>query len=390
MLTRLFAIVILLGAAAAASAASVPAAADAETYANPDVWLCRPGRQDACTVDQDATAIAVDGKVSHEAYQPAKTPPIDCFYVYPTVSRQRSANSQLTITDEERNVVKVQFARFGARCRQFAPMYRQVTLTALLASAVGMPVSDADRTLAYEDVAAAWHYYVQHDNHGRGFVLIGHSQGSRVLTELIKNEIDGKPLQYQLVSAILAGTSLPVPKGQDLGGAFRKIPVCRSNKQIGCLIAFASFRADVPPPDDSRFGKAEQGMQAVCANPAALGGGSGDLDAYLPAARVSRGEDRAPGAYEWTTPPKPIDSFFVKLPGLLSAACVLDEHGSYLAIRLHPTPGAARTNDIPGDVIVRGRVMKDWGLHLIDVSLTLGNLLAVVGDETKTYLARSN
>jgi Protein of unknown function (DUF3089) len=390
MLTRLFAVVVLLGVAAAASVASVPAAADVETYANPDVWLCRPGRQDACTVDQDATVIAVDGTLSHEAYQPAKTAPIDCFYVYPTVSRQRSSNSQLTITAEENNVVKVQFARFGARCRQFAPMYRQVTLTALLASAVGMPVSDADRTLAYEDVAAAWHYYVQHDNHGRGFVLIGHSQGSRVLTELIKNEIDGKPLQHQLISAILAGTSLPVPKGQDLGGAFNKIPVCRSNKQIGCVIAFASFRADVPPPDDSRFGRAEQGMQAVCANPAALGGGSGGLDAYLPAAHVSRGDDRALSAYEWTTPPKPIDTFFVKLPGLLSATCVLDEHGSYLAITLHPTPAAARTNDIPGDVIVRGRVMKDWGLHLIDVSLTLGNLLAVVGDETKAYLARSN
>jgi hypothetical protein len=85
-----------------------------------------------------------------------------------------------------------------------------------------------------------------------------------------------------------------------------------------------------------------------------------------------------------------IATFFIKLPGLLSASCVLDEHGAYLAITLHPTPGAVRTNDIPGDVVVRGRAMQEWGLHLIDASLTLGNLLAVVGDETKAYLAGAN
>jgi hypothetical protein len=376
---------VLLGTAVAR-----PVAADEATYADSAVWLCLPGRQDACAVEQDASAIAVDGKLSREAYHAAKNPPIDCFYVYPTVSRQFKGNSDLAITDAEKNVVRVQFARFGAKCRQFAPMYRQVTLTALLATVTGRPVSDADRAMAYEDVAAAWHYYLKHDNRGRGFVLIGHSQGSGVLTQLIKSEIDGQPIQHQLISAILMGTNLPVPPGADAGGAFSKIPVCHSNKQIGCVIAFASFRADAPPPEDSRFGKAPPGMQAVCANPAALSGGSGNLDAYLPAARVAGGADEAAGAYQWTTPPTPIDTFFVKLPGLLSAACVLDEHGSYLAITLHPTAGGARTNDIPGDVIVRGRLLREWGLHLIDASLTLGNLLTVVGEQSKAYLARAN
>ena len=44
-------------------------------------------------------------------------------------------------------------------------------------------------------------------------VLVGHSQGSGVLTRLIKEQIDGKPVQGKLISAILMGTSLPVPKG---------------------------------------------------------------------------------------------------------------------------------------------------------------------------------
>jgi hypothetical protein len=34
-------------------------------------------------------------------------------------------------------------------------------------------------------------------------------------------------------------------------------------------------------------------------------------------------------------------------------------------------------------------LLPSWGLHLIDVNLTMGNLLSIVGDETRTYLAQS-
>jgi hypothetical protein len=398
MSARIFASIMMLAlglvslnsahAQATAGTQGTPAAAagSADDYANPDIWLCRPGRQDACTVSQEATVIAADGKLSDEKFAAAKNPPIDCFYVYPTVSNETTGNSDLTINGPEKRVVNAQFARFAARCRLFAPMYRQVTLTALRAMIAGKPIP-VDRELGYNDVVAAWNYYLAHDNKGRGFVLVGHSQGSGVLTQLIKNEIDGKPVQAQLISAILMGTSLPVPKGADVGGAFKHIPACRSNRQIGCVIAFASFRVTVPPPSNSRFGKAPEGMQAVCTNPAALGGGSGMLDAYLSPGRIATGSDDVPVPFAWTTPEKPVATPFVKVPGLLSAACVVNEHGSYLAVTLHPTAGGARTNDISGDVVVNGQVLEDWGLHLIDANLTMGNLLSVVGDETKAYLA---
>jgi Protein of unknown function (DUF3089) len=373
-------------ATAGTQGTTAAAAGSADDYANPDIWLCRPGRKDACTVPQDATAIAADGTTKNEKFTPAKNPPIDCFYVYPTVSNEATGNSDLVINEPEKRVVNAQFARFAAKCRLFAPMYRQVTLTALRAMISGKPIP-VDRELGYNDVLAAWNYYLAHDNKGRGFVLVGHSQGSGVLTQLIKNEIDGKPVQSRLISAILMGTSLPVPKGTDVGGAFKHIPACRANRQIECVIAFASFRATVPPPGNSRFGKAPEGMQAVCANPAALGGGSGMLDAYLSPGRVATGSDDVPVPFAWTTSAKSITTPFVKVPGLLGAACVEDEHGSYLAVTLHPTPGGVRTNDISGDVVVNGQVLEDWGLHLIDANLTMGNLLSVVGDETKAYLA---
>ena len=369
----------------APATAAAPTPAD---YADSAIWLCKPGRQDACSAPQDATIVAVNGSLSREAFHAAKNPPIDCFYVYPTVSNEPGGNSDLTITGAEKNVVNTQFARFAAKCRLFAPMYRQVTLTALRALIGGKPIP-VDRELGYNDVLAAWNYYLAHDNQGRGVVLVGHSQGSGVLTRLIKDEIDGKPIQAKMISAILMGTSLPVPKGADVGGAFKHIPVCHAASQIGCVIAFADFRANVPPPANSRFGKAPEGMQAVCANPAALGGGSGQLDAYLSAGRISTGSDGPREPFDWTQPPKPIETAFVKVPGLLSAQCVADEHGSYLAVTVHPTPGGARTNDISGDVVVNGQVLQDWGLHLIDANLTMGNLVAIVGDESKAYLAQA-
>ncbi len=379
-------------AQAPSTAPPAPAPAPAAVpndYTNPDTWLCRPGRKDACAVDLDATVIQIDGSTATDRFHADPDAPIDCFYVYPTVSTDPGFNATMAIEPAETNVVLHQFARFGSKCRPYAPMYRQVTLTALVAMMMGRRPADANWNLAYTDVQDAWSEYLAHDNHGRGVVLIGHSQGSGVLTLLIADKIDGKPVQKQIISALLMGTALQVPPGKDVGGAFKTIPLCRSASQIGCVIAFSSFRADSPPPPNSRFGQGRpaQGTVAACVNPAALGGGSGPLKSYFSAnfGQISATASPQPA---WITPPQPIDTPFVETPGLLSAECVSNSHGNYLAITLHPTPGGRRANDIGGDVMFGGQIQKDWGLHLLDADLNMGNLVDIVGDESKAYLAQ--
>ena len=352
-------------------------------YGKGETWLCRPGRQDACAVDLSTTIVSVAGKLTVEKWTANPKAPIDCFYVYPTVSNDQTANSDMNAGPEELGVIRSQFARFGSECRVYAPLYRQVTLTALRAGIAGRPMA-VDRALGYSVVVDAWKYYLEHDNQGRGVVLIGHSQGSGVLTQLIKNEIDGKPVQDRLISALLLGTTLPVPKGKDVGGAFQHVPVCRSASQTGCVIAYASFRADAPPPANSRFGRVrEEGMAAVCANPAALAGGGGELHSYLSSAGRGNGSSAEPRP--WVTPVQPISTPFVSVPGLLTAECVSNEKGSYLAVTVHGDPKDPRTDEIVGDVVVSGQVQADWGLHLIDVNLTMGNLLEIVGRQAKAY-----
>ncbi len=353
-------------------------------YSNANSWLCRPGRQDACAVDLTTTVVAADGKLTIEKWSPNPKAPIDCFYVYPTVSNDPTPNSDMIAGPEEAAVVRAQFARFGSQCRLYAPLYRQVTLTALRAAIAGRPMT-VDRALAYNDVVDAWNYYLEHENNGRGVVLIGHSQGSGVLTQLIRNEIDGKPVQSRLVSALLLGTNLPVPRGKDVGGAFKQMPLCHLATQTGCVITYASFRVNVPPPANSRFGRVQgENMVSACTNPAALNGGSGELHSYLASAGRGNGSSAEPGP--WVTPAQPIKTPFVSVPGLLTAECVSNEKGSYLAITVHGNPADPRTDDIVGDVVRNGQVQADWGLHLIDVNLAIGNLIDIISQQSKAYL----
>jgi hypothetical protein len=364
---------------------ATPKPATPNDYAQPANWLCLPGHKGACDADQDTTVIAANGTTKLEKFAPAKTPTIDCFYVYPTVSRDPGIVATMNVAPEELRVVALQFARFGQVCRLFAPLYRQFTLTALRARLLGspMPPGDVDPRIGYNDVVDAWNYYLAHHNSGRGVVLVGHSQGSIVLAQLIKNEIDGKPLQKQLVSAILMGTRLQVPVGKAVGGDFASVPLCRSSSQTHCAIAYASFRATSLPTATSLFGKSGgPGLEAACVNPAALGGGSGPLRAYFP---NTSAVVETSSQVDWLKG-KPIATPFVSVPGLLTAECGKNDAGTYLAVAVHGDPKSPRTADIPGDVVVMGQVRAEWGLHLVDASLFMGNLIAIVADQTKAYL----
>lgn len=343
-----------------------------------------PGHNAACEANLETTVVAPNGATTTEKFAPAKAPPIDCFYVYPTVSRDPGVVAAMKATADELGVVAHQFARFGQVCRPFAPLYRQFTLTALVARMGGKPMdmTGIDPKIGYHDVVDAWNYYLAHYNRGRGVVLIGHSQGSGVLAELIKHEIEGKPVQKKLVSAILMGTRLQVPAGKDVGGDLASVPLCRRAQQTGCAIVYASYRDSAPPTATALFGKSGgPGLEAACVNPAALAGGSGAAHAYF---GTRSAIVDASSQVEWIKG-KAIETPFVSVPGLVTAECKKNDAGTYLAIAVHGDPSSPRTSDIPGDVVVGGNVRADWGLHLIDASLFMGNLIAIVRDQGAAY-----
>jgi hypothetical protein len=360
----------------ALSAAAATAQQPRNDYTKPTNWLCRPDNNAFCEIDLTATTVAADGTRSREPFVAAEQPAIDCFYVYPTVSRDPTPNSDMEPNEEERSVAASQLARFGSQCRIFAPLYRQMTVTGLRA-AIGGGAPGIDRELAYRDVVDAWNDYLARDNRGRGVVIYGHSQGSTVLKRLIAEEVEGKPIQRRIVSAILLGNNMLVPKGGVVGGDFRSIPLCRSPSQIGCLVAFVSFRDTRPPPEPSYFGSTRAaGMQVACTNPAALGGGKAPIDFVFRTISTN------------VTEQGPIETPYVRVPGLITAECIEKDGASYLAISVDADPARPRAG-ITGEQLAKAEISPQWGLHLIDVPVSIGSLLQLVAEQAKAY-AKAN
>lgn len=371
----------VLAAAAAAAASPLHAAqtpvTPAPDYTKDSAWLCLPGRADTCSTPLATTALNPNGYGSTGRSTVAKDPPIDCFYVYPTVSRDQGMNSDLNV-DEEKGATQSQFARFASVCRTFAPIYRQMTLASVVAYSAGGDVSQP-LALAYRDVVAAWHNYLATRSNGRPFVLIGHSQGTVLLQLLIANEIEKNPaLAARMKLAILPGYNTLVPQGKLVGGTFQKTPLCSSPGQTNCVIAWTSFREKNVPPAGAMFGFADKpGMTVGCVNPARPG--SRDwvpLDSYW----YSRSSyPVAGGPITWSTegaPPSP----YLRTEGLVSARCVNDGPRGYLSIRTNADPKDKRTDRIGGEVAVMGMFLPGWGMHLSDVAEAQGDLIRQVGE----------
>ncbi len=354
-------------------------------YDAPDTWLCRPGRVDLCSADQAVTALAADGSRTVQVIKPDANAPIDCFYVYPTISQDPNPHSTLQAGPGERRAVAQQFAPFASVCRPFAPMYRQITLAGLRAAMAGNPAG-VNPEMAIKDVRAAFRHYLANDNQGRGVVLVGHSQGSRMLLELLKRDVDGQPVQQRLVSALLIGYNLMVPVGADTGGALPTLPLCRTGAQTGCVVAYSSFRDASPPPRNTRFGRSNlPGSEVACTDPVQLSGQPLRSllvrDANLLGQPVVRGE--------WEKSLEGVSTPFVELPGLLRTACVKDGATHYLALSVDTAQRGTQPSNIPGDIVVNDRTLDDWGLHLIDVNLVMGNLLGLVRKQGAAWMAKT-
>jgi len=361
---------------------TVPAGAASRTdYSVPANWLCRPGKtNNACDVNLDATVINGDGSTAIEKFTPNANAPIDCFYVYPTVSLDPFTQSDLVPGEEELNVAKAQLARFGSQCRIFAPMYRQFSLGALRARMSGggeVPTRGTPADAA-ADVDGAWAWYLANENKGRGVVILGHSQGSGQITRLIASKIDGKPDQAKLVSAIILGSTIQVPKNADVGGTFKNIPVCKSPSQTGCVISFSTFRDTIPPSDTASFGINRGETEAVCTNPAALAGGkANDPKSYWTVFGRDAGRKFVDGA-DVTTP-------FAATPGLITTECVRKNNHHYLEVHINANPDDPRTDDPLTDVMAQGKPDPGWGLHLNDANVAMGNLVDIVGRQAAVW-----
>jgi hypothetical protein len=313
-----------------------------------------------------------------ERARPAHSAGVDCFYVYPTISGQATINANLAAGFRERAVALAEASRFSQVCRVFAPVYRQVTLSALRHPG---RITRADALVAYDSVRSAFRDYLAHYNHGRGIVFIGHSQGATILIRLLQREVDGSPsLRRRLVSALLLGGNVTVRRNRSTGGDFRHIPACASDHQTACVVAYSSFTSK--PPPNSQFGRAtsDAGVRLLaptnpppdlgimCVNPAAPAGGTALLDPYLPSLALGF----LPGGHKLK-----VETPWVSFPGEYSARCESSGNATWLQVTHVGSHDRRPQLAESGDAVL--------GLHVLDVNIALGNLVRLVGDQTAAF-----
>ena len=196
-----------------------------------------------------------------------------------------------------------------------------------------------------------------------------------MLIRLVRNVIDPSPgLRARMVSALIVGGNVQVPAGRLVGGSFRNVPGCSAPGQTGCVIAYSSFPSR--PPAASDVGRPGQGVslqsgqtartgdRVLCTNPAALGGGAAALVPYF----VSGTALAAGAAAPWTT-----------YPDLYTARCATSGGATWLQVGTTSVPGDRRPT-------VTEALGPDWGYHLDDVNLALGNLVADVARQEIAYM----
>lgn len=371
--------ILLAGALALATAFGAVAPAHAATE-----WLCKPGlADDACAIGQATTRFTPRGE-RIDVRTPRTDRRIDCFYLYPTVSDEPGIQASKAIRPELRSIARYQAARYGSRCRVYAPVYRQLTLRGIGAGVSAKEQAHA-AAVAYSDVRAAFRSYLRHDNHGRGFVIIGHSQGAAMGIRLVRDEIDTHPaVRRQLVSAILLGGNVTVRRGSDVGGDFRHVPACRRPAQTGCVVAFSTY--DEIPPSDAIFGTtggrlgrlsgtpARSDLRVLCTNPAALRGGAARLHPAFPSEPFAPGTTIAAGNSLLGYTPPTASTPWVAIPASFSGRCVRLNGATTLQViarggtpTLHPSPDAT------------------WGLHLVDANIALDDLVSMVERQSRAW-----
>ena len=71
---------------------------------------------------------------------------------------------------------------YSGRLNYYSPFYRQVSMQ----SWANEDTALARLPLAIGDVMRSWHYYLEHLNQGRPFIIAGFSQGAHAMTSIIK------------------------------------------------------------------------------------------------------------------------------------------------------------------------------------------------------------
>jgi len=277
--------------------------------------------------------------------------------------------------EPDQQLAQAQAAPFRSACRIYAPLYHQITIgTYALNEEERKPFLD----IAANDVRKAFDYYMANYNQGRKIVLIGHSQGSELLSIIMKERFDQVPaLRSQLLLAILPGFAVHVPVDAPVGATFKNIPACTMAGEVGCVVSFLSYKSGTVYLGDGSITLLEREEQ-LCVNPATLDDPALTIEERRTAKATLSGTLLPPAAWisdsiRNEAAPTP----FVLTRGTYNAACAggLDPRNRFLSIEEN-LPDTDRRH---GLVLMDSEALTGvTGLHVLDMQFPMAELVALV------------
>ena len=164
---------------------------------------------------------------------------VDVFLICPTVDTRSETNS-FDVNDKLKgrfvSALDMEKGIYEETGRLYSPYYRQMSM-----NAYKLPEAEREKALevAYGDVSAAFRWYLENENHGRGLILAGFSQGSQMCLELLKEYYGGegaeaRALRENLIAVYAIGWSVT----EEMTEAWPQIRPARGETDTGVVISF--------------------------------------------------------------------------------------------------------------------------------------------------------
>ncbi len=197
-------------------------------YANLNYWAAHPFKSDP----SDEIPLDLQSEIQETE--------ADVFFIHPTTYTDRKMpmgwNADINNADlnekTDKSTILYQASIFNKYCKVYAPRYRQANIKVFFTS--DKEQENASLDTAYEDIKAAFIFYLKSYNKGRPIIIASHSQGTLHAGKLLKEFFENKPLQMQFVCAYIIG--LPV-----FAGYFSQIEPCQDSTSTGCFITWRTF-----------------------------------------------------------------------------------------------------------------------------------------------------
>jgi hypothetical protein len=216
-------------------------------YSNLNYWSAHPFKWDP----SDSVPKPLAGETRDTV--------VDVFFLHPTIYTMKLKDENILnagIDDAYLNAktdysaILYQASVFNQHARIYAPRFREAHLSAYYIKDTIAALKAFD--LAYEDVKAAFEYYLKKFNGNRPIIIASHSQGTTHALRLMKDYFENKPLQKNLVAAYLVGMGIPKE-------FFASLKMCEDPNETGCICGWRTFRKGFKP----NYVEAEKGNSFV-------------------------------------------------------------------------------------------------------------------------------